>query len=104
MSDLLRKTRGTEAPSAVVEESASAVVAFLDSAKGGKVGVDEWERKVVAMMAAGETRRAHFKSLVSASVLHDVGFPAAELHAVEFTFPELREGGYSAKELKNASG
>ena len=102
MADLLRKNRGTAAPFAAVEESASAVVKLLDLAKGGKVSVDEWESRVVAMMAAGETRRAHFKALLGAALLQQVGFTASALLEADFTPAELREGGYSASELRNA--
>ena len=83
-----------------VEGSASEVMSVIDAARRGKLGVEEWEARVTAMMVGGETRRAHFKSLIAASVLRDVGFSAASLLAIDYTARELRDGGYPAKDLR----
>ena len=105
MSDLLRKNRRTGAAAAKeVESSANAVASLIEAAKRGEVSVEEWELRVTEMMVGGETRRAHFATLISAPVLRDVGFGASALIVIGFTPEELKQGGYPAYDLRTAGG
>jgi hypothetical protein len=103
MSDLLRKkNRAAVVAVSEVEESKEAVLALLEEARRGKVSKGEWESRVKNLMVAGGTRRAHFKSLVSAACLHDVGFSPTALARERFEPQELKEAGYTARELRAA--
>ena len=103
MADLLRTNRRKTAVAARdVEESASAVVALIEAAKRGELGRDEWEGALTKLIVAGDTRRAHLKSLVGAAMLCQVGFEAAGLLAADFSPEELKDGGFSAKSLREA--
>ena len=72
MADLLRKNKRASADAAEVDRSAAAVARVLDDAAAGKLDVHGWEARVRSLMVAGETRRAHFKSVVEAGVLRQV--------------------------------
>ena len=113
MSDLLRKkNRAAVVAESDVEESKEAVVTLLEEARRGEVSTSDWELRIKALMVAGGTRRAHFKSLLSAACLHDVGFSLKFLLAQgfrrealareRFEPQELKEAGYAARELREA--
>ena len=100
IGDLLRKDRSKSlVDQHKVEESASKVVALIERAKRGEVNVDAWQTQVVEMIVAGELRRAHLKGLFTVRVLHDVGFEPKQLLALGHRPIELKEAGYSAKDL-----
>ena len=103
MSDLLRKrNRAAIVAVSEVEESREAVATLLEEARRGQVRTGEWESRVKALMVAGGTRRAHFKSLFSATCLRDVGFSPKDLARERFEPQELKEAGYTARELREA--
>ena len=105
MADLMRKDRRTTAVKASeVEASASSVMALLESAKAGNVTEVDWAQRVTALIAEGNTRRAHIKTLLAAETLHDVGFPPSTLLAIDYTPSELKEGGYSARSMLEEAG
>ena len=103
MSDLLRKrNRAAIVAVSEVEESREAVATLLEEARRGEVRTGEWESRVKTLMVAGGTRRAHFKSLFSATCLRDVGFSPKDLARERFEPQELKEAGYTARELREA--
>ena len=60
----------------------------------------EWQDEVCKLIVDGELKRGHLLTTISAEALRDVGFIASELLASGFVLPTLREGGYTAAELR----
>uniref|UniRef100_A0A7S2DER8 Uncharacterized protein n=1 Tax=Haptolina brevifila TaxID=156173 RepID=A0A7S2DER8_9EUKA len=107
MADLLRKNRRLTVGGAVsdeVEASEKAVLSLHEKAKRGEVSRSLWEEKVTELMAAGETRRAHFRSLLDTDMLHDVGFSVGQMQSLGISHREMREVGYTAEQLRSGLG
>ena len=102
MFELLNKNRNPEAGETEIELSYSSVQKiFTDSQKNGekKVKREAWHKAVAQVITKGMTRRAHFKIIVGAEVLRNVGFGARELLDICFTAEELKAGFFEAREL-----
>ncbi len=102
MFELLCKNRSEDAGESELELSYSGVIKiFTDAQKPGNTRVkrENWQKAVAQLISKGMTRRAHFKVVVSAEVLRNVGFGARELLDLNFSPDELKAGYFEAKEL-----
>ena len=106
MFELLCKNRSAEPGETELELSYTAVTKiFMDSQKtsGNKKAKREaWQKSVAQLISKGMTRRAHFKVLIGAEVLRNVGFGAQELLDLGYSPEELKAGFFEAVELKDA--
>ena len=104
MFELLCKNRNPEPSEPELELSVTAVTkVFNDSQKEGvkkEAKRKAWQSSVGQLMTKGMTRRAHFKVVVGAEVLRNVGFGARELLDLAFSAEELKAGSFEARELK----
>ena len=104
MFELLLKNRNPEPGESELDLSlASVTKVFTDSQKSSgnlKAKRATWQASVAQLMVKGMTRRAHFKVVIGAEVLRNVGFGARELLDVGFSAAELKIGFFEAKELK----
>ena len=102
--EILGKNRSAAPGDDDIELSFTAVQkVFADAAKPGvasHVKRATWQASVARLMTQGICRRAHFKVVLSAEVLHNLGYRARELHDLGFSPRELRAGLYTARELK----
>ena len=103
MSDLLRKNRRvTSAAADDIAGSEKVVGSILAAAARGELNREAWEEKISTLLVGGETRRAHFKSLLDADVLRHVGFTARQLLDATYSPAELYHGKFRAAELRKA--
>ena len=106
MFELLCKNRAAEPGEAELDLSYTAVTKiFSDSQKTGgnpKAKRATWQASVAQLITKGMTRRSHFKLVVSAEVLRNVGFGAQELLDLAFSPEELKAGFFEARELHAA--
>lgn len=106
MFELLCKNRNAEPSDGELKPSIAAVTKIFNDAKKENVKSAakrvSWQNGVAQLMTKGMTRRAHFKLVVGAEVLRNVGFGAQELLDLSFTAEELKAGLFEAKELRAA--
>ena len=106
MFEILCKNRGGEPGESELEPSNAVVSKIFNDAqqegKNKKLKRAAWQSAVAQLIAKGMTRRAHFKLVISAEVLRNVGFMAQELLGLGFSPQELKAGFFEAKELKEA--
>lgn len=104
--ELLCKNRSTEPGESELELSYTAATkVFTDSLKPGvnaKAKRAAWQLSVSQLITKGMTRRSHFKVVVSAEVLRNIGFSVQELIDISFIPEELKAGGFEARELWKA--
>ena len=104
MFELLCKNRNAEPGESELEMSYNAVTKIFEDSRNPKQKPPQkrtaWQNSVAQLISKGMTRRAHFKVVVGAEVLHNIGFGAQELLDIAFSPQELKDGGFKAKELK----
>lgn len=100
--DVLRtnanKETVTEREQAVGEE----VKQLLEDAQTGQLVREDWELRTKQLMAGGDLRRSHLRCLVSAEILRDIGFRAADLIGMNFSIVQLKNGRFTVSELREA--
>ena len=96
MGDLMRKDTQGSAGSLTAET----VVKLVSAARGGKLKKHIWEESITRLLCDGSLKRGHLLSLISAEMLRDVNFSAADMLATGHSLATMREGGYLAAELR----
>ena len=106
MFELLCKNRSEEPGDAELEFSRTPVTKiFTDAAKSSgnkKAKRAAWQTSVAQLITKGMCRRSHFRLVVGAEVLRNVGFMAQELLDLGYAAKELKAGCFEARELKEA--
>ena len=106
MFELMCKNRNPDAGEQELDLSYGGVTKiFNDAARpGGKKPAKRtsWQSGLASLIVKGMARRAHFKVLIGAEVLRNVGFGAQELLDLHYSPAELKGGFFEAKELKEA--
>lgn len=88
----------TDREQAVTEE----VQSMLEEAQSGQMAREDWEQRLKLLMVGGDLRRSHLQSLLSAEILRDLGFRAADLIGMSFSFGALKNGRFTVSELREA--
>ena len=107
MFELLCKNRSPDPGEPEIDLSYTAVSkVFTESRKdtsNKKLKRATWQTSTAQLISKGMTRRSHFKLIVGAEVLHNVGFGVQELLDLGFSDTELKEGFFEARELYEAN-
>jgi len=109
MYELLCKNRNPEPSDGEIDASYNAVAKIFNEARAEVNSASKraakrgnWQTGVAQLISKGMVRRAHFRVLLSAEILRNVGFGVQELLDLAFSAVELKAGGFTAKELKQA--
>jgi hypothetical protein len=108
MYELLCKNRNPEPSDGEIDASYNAVAKIFNEARAEVNSASKraakrgnWQTGVAQLISKGMVRRAHFRVLLSAEILRNVGFGVQELLDLAFSAVELKAGGFTAtKELK----